>query len=89
MTKSHEDIRPGFYDEIQPGDFIGDTRLRFAEAARCDWRRGIAAVLPGVCPHHFRNAINILFPGVWMSSIQEGDDCGSIGQELESCAGVV
>ena len=82
MTKFlMEDIRPGFYDEIQPGDFIvgginfgcGSSR---EAAARVIKAAGIAAVLAkGFARIHFRNAINIGLPvlRVDTSSIQEGD----------------
>ncbi len=82
MTKFlMEDIRPGFYDEIRPGDFLvgglnfgcGSSR---EAAARVIKAAGIAAVLAkGFARIHFRNAINIGLPVVRLdtSGIQEGD----------------
>lgn len=76
-----EDIRPGFYKEINPGDFIvgginfgcGSSR----EAAPAVIKEsGISAVLAtGFARIFFRNAINIGLPAarVDTKSIQEGD----------------
>ncbi|MEI7671240.1 MAG: 3-isopropylmalate dehydratase [Deltaproteobacteria bacterium] len=76
-----EDIRPEFYKEIKPGDFIvgginfgcGSSR----EAAPAVIKEaGIAAVLAtGFARIFFRNAINIGLPAVRVDtqSIQEGD----------------
>jgi 3-isopropylmalate/(R)-2-methylmalate dehydratase small subunit len=76
-----EDIRPGFYTEIKPGDFIvgginfgcGSSR----EAAPAVIKgAGISAVLAaGFARIFFRNAINIGLPAVRVdtASIQEGD----------------
>jgi 3-isopropylmalate/(R)-2-methylmalate dehydratase small subunit len=76
-----EDIRPGFHQEIKPGDFIvgginfgcGSSR----EAAPAVIKEsGIAAVLAkGFARIFFRNAINIGLPAVRVDtqSIQEGD----------------
>jgi 3-isopropylmalate/(R)-2-methylmalate dehydratase small subunit len=76
-----EDIRPGFYKEITPGDFIvgginfgcGSSR----EAAPAVIKEaGIAAVLAtGFARIFFRNAINIGLPAVRVDtkSIQQGD----------------
>lgn len=76
-----EDIRPGFYKEIQPGDFIvgginfgcGSSR----EAAPAVIKEsGISAVLAaGFARIFFRNAINIGLPAVRLDthSIREGD----------------
>jgi 3-isopropylmalate/(R)-2-methylmalate dehydratase small subunit len=84
MTKFlMEDIRPGFYDEIQPEilswGILGCGLAR--GRSPCDQSRGIAAVLAkGLARIHFRNAINIGLPvlRVDASSIQEGDRLRSI-----------
>jgi 3-isopropylmalate/(R)-2-methylmalate dehydratase small subunit len=76
-----EDIRPGFYQEIESGDFIvgglnfgcGSSREAAAEVIK---RSGIAAVLAkDFARIFFRNAINVGVPvlRVDTSSIQEGD----------------
>ncbi len=76
-----EDIRPGFYKEIKPGDFVvgginfgcGSSR----EAAPAVIKgAGISAVLAaGFARIFFRNAINIGLPALRVdtASIQEGD----------------
>ncbi|MHB9099586.1 MAG: LeuD/DmdB family oxidoreductase small subunit [Syntrophales bacterium] len=76
-----EDIRPGFYREIKPGDFIvgginfgcGSSR----EAAPAVIKEsGISAVLAtGFARIFFRNAINIGLPAVRVDTqpIHEGD----------------
>ena len=76
-----EDIRPGFFQEIKPGDFIvgginfgcGSSR----EAAPAVIKgAGISAVLAsGFARIFFRNAINIGLPAVRVEtkSIQQGD----------------
>jgi 3-isopropylmalate/(R)-2-methylmalate dehydratase small subunit len=76
-----EDIRPGFYKELQPGDFIvgginfgcGSSR----EAAPAVIKEaGIAAVIAkGFARIFFRNAINIGLPALRVDTgtIQEGD----------------
>ncbi len=76
-----EDIRPGFYDEIKPGDFIvgginfgcGSSRETAAWVIK---KAGISAVLAGGFARiFFRNAINIGLPAVRVDtgSIQQGD----------------
>jgi len=76
-----EDIRPGFYKEIQPGDFIvgginfgcGSSRETAAWVIK---EAGISAVLAGSFARiFFRNAINIGLPAVRLdtAAIQEGD----------------
>ncbi|MBW2148700.1 MAG: 3-isopropylmalate dehydratase [Deltaproteobacteria bacterium] len=76
-----EDIRPGFYEEIQPGDFIvgginfgcGSSRETAAWVIK---KADISAVLSkGFARIFFRNAINIGLPvlRVDTTSIQEGD----------------
>ena len=76
-----EDIRPEFYKEIQPGDFIvgginfgcGSSRETAAWVIK---ESGITAVLAkGFARIFFRNAINIGLPALRVdtSSIQEGD----------------
>lgn len=76
-----EDIRPGFYQEIESGDFIvgglnfgcGSSREAAAEVIK---RSGIAAVLAkDFARIFFRNAINVGVPvlRVDTGSIQEGD----------------
>lgn len=82
MTKFlMEDIRPGFYNEIQPGDFIvgglnfgcGSSREAAAHVIKA---AGISAVLAkGFARIYFRNSINIGLPVVRVdtSSIKEGD----------------
>jgi len=81
ITYLMEDIRPGFFSEIQPGDFIvgginfgcGSSR----EAAPAVIKEaGIAAVLAnGFARIFYRNSINIGLPAVRVEtgSIQEGD----------------
>ena len=81
VTYLMEDIRPGFFNEIRPGDFIvgginfgcGSSR----EAAPAVIKEaGIAAVLAkGFARIFYRNAINIGIPVVRVDtgSIQEGD----------------
>lgn len=76
-----EDIRPGFFNEIRPGDFIvgginfgcGSSR----EAAPAVIKEaGIAAVLAkGFARIFYRNAINLGLPAVRVDTgaIQEGD----------------
>ena len=87
-----EDIRPDFYNEIQPGNFIvgglnfgcGSSREAAAWVVK---KAGIAAVLAkDFARIFFRNAINVGVPVLRLdtSSIQEGDrlridlDAGSI-----------
>jgi 3-isopropylmalate/(R)-2-methylmalate dehydratase small subunit len=76
-----EDIRPDFYKEIQPGDFIigglnfgcGSSREAAAWVIK---KAGIAAVLAkDFARIFFRNAINVGVPvlRVDTTSIQEGD----------------
>ncbi len=76
-----EDIRPGFYKEISPGDFIvggvnfgcGSSREAAAWVIK---KAGISAVLARRFARiFFRNAINVGVPllRVDTSSIQEGD----------------
>ena len=76
-----EDIRPGFYDELKPGDFIvgginfgcGSSRETAAWVIK---KAGISAVLAGGFARiFFRNAINIGLPAVRVDtgSIQQGD----------------
>lgn len=76
-----EDIRPGFYDELTPGDFIvgginfgcGSSRETAAWVIK---KVGIAAVLAkGFARIFFRNAINIGLPVVRVDTggIREGD----------------
>ena len=76
-----EDIRPGFYNEIKPGDFIvgglnfgcGSSREAAAWVIK---KAGISAVLAkDFARIFFRNSINIGVPvlRVDTSSIQEGD----------------
>ena len=76
-----EDIRPGFFKEIRPGDFIvgginfgcGSSRETAAWVIK---KAGISAVLArGFARIFFRNAINIGLPVVRVdtSGIQEGD----------------
>lgn len=76
-----EDIRPGFYGEIQPGDFIvaginfgcGSSRETAAWVIK---KVGISAVLAkGFARIFFRNAINIGLPvlRVDTSNMKEGD----------------
>lgn len=87
-----EDIRPGFYNEIEPGNFIvgglnfgcGSSREAAAWVIK---KAGIAAVLAkDFARIFFRNAINVGVPVLKVNtgSIQEGDrlkidlDAGSI-----------
>jgi 3-isopropylmalate/(R)-2-methylmalate dehydratase small subunit len=82
MTKHiMEDIRPGFYDEIKPGNFIvgglnfgcGSSRETAAWVIK---KAGITAVLAkDFARIFFRNAINVGVPvlRVDTGSIQEGD----------------
>jgi len=76
-----EDIRPGFFSEIQQGDFIvggvnfgcGSSRETAAWVIK---EAGISAVLAcGFARIFFRNAINIGLPAIRVdtSAIQEGD----------------
>jgi 3-isopropylmalate/(R)-2-methylmalate dehydratase small subunit len=76
-----EDIRPGFFDELKPGDFIvgginfgcGSSRETAAWVIK---KAGISAVLSGSFARiFFRNAINIGLPAVRVdtSAIQQGD----------------
>jgi len=76
-----EDIRPGFYDELKPGDFIvgginfgcGSSRETAAWVIK---KAGISAVLAGGFARiFFRNAINIGIPALRVDtgSIQQGD----------------
>ena len=76
-----EDIRPGFYEEISPGDFIvgglnfgcGSSREAAAWVIK---KAGISAVLARTFARiFFRNAINVGVPllRVDTRSIQEGD----------------
>lgn len=76
-----EDIRPGFYTEIQPGDFIvgginfgcGSSRETAAWVIK---KAGISAVLAkGFARIFFRNAINVGLPALRLDtgSVQEGD----------------
>jgi len=76
-----EDIRPDFYKEIQPGNFIvgglnfgcGSSREAAAWVVK---KAGIAAVLAkDFARIFFRNAINVGVPVLRLdtSSIQEGD----------------
>jgi 3-isopropylmalate/(R)-2-methylmalate dehydratase small subunit len=80
-THIMEDIRPGFYKEIQPGNFIvgglnfgcGSSREAAAWVIK---KAGIAAVLAkDFARIFFRNAINVGVPvlRVDTGSIQEGD----------------
>ena len=76
-----EDIRPGFFNEIHPGDFIigginfgcGSSRETAPAVIR---EAGIAAVFAnGFARIFYRNAINIGLPALRVDtgSIQEGD----------------
>ena len=75
------DIRPGFYREIRPGDFIvGGINFGCGSSREsAPWvikKAGISAVLAkGFARIFFRNAINIGLPVLQMdtSSILEGD----------------
>jgi 3-isopropylmalate/(R)-2-methylmalate dehydratase small subunit len=76
-----EDIRPGFYKEIRPGDFIvGGINLGCGSSREtAPWvikKAGISAVLSkGFARIFFRNAVNVGLPvlRVETGSIQEGD----------------
>jgi len=81
VTYLMEDIRPGFFKEVKPGDFIvgginfGCGSSREAAAAVIK-EAGIAAVLAkGFARIFYRNAINIGLPAMRLDteSIQEGD----------------
>ncbi len=93
-----EDIRPGFYKEIEPGDFIvgglnfgcGSSREAAAWVIK---KAGISAVLAiNFARIFFRNAINIGIPVLRLdtSSIQEGDrlrvnfDIGKVQNQTRS-----
>ena len=76
-----EDIRPGFFNEIAPGDFIvGGINFGCGSSREtAPWvikKAGIAAVLAkGFARIFFRNAINIGLPVVRVDTggIREGD----------------
>ena len=76
-----EDIRPGFYDELKPGDFIvgglnfgcGSSRETAAWVIK---KAGISAVLAkGFARIFFRNIINVGLPALRVDtgSTREGD----------------
>ncbi len=77
-----EDIRPGFYKEIRPGDFIvGGINFGCGSSREtAPWvikEAGIAAVIAkSFARIFFRNAINIGLPVLVadIDSIQEGDE---------------
>ena len=76
-----DDIRPGFYKEIHPGDFlVGGINFGCGSSREtAPWvikKAGLAAVLAkGFARIFFRNSINVGLPvlRVDTSSIQEGD----------------